>query len=315
MRILWLTIDRSKRAAKHFDVFRKAVSKIAKVDVVKIPRKICSLSFNAVDFVFCDAFEVRRRPGQVKGFDDTAFAYFDYDWSRIKKPRGILLEDLHGERPQEASEKILEYGIDFVFYRYALPFKRDYPNLISNSTCFWLPHSVDTAFFKDRGVRDKDVLFVGRGGENGRWVYPYRYDIFQNLKDAAYFIHIPRPGDDETNPWPVGEEYAKVLSSAKICVTGGSRFNYPILKYIELPASGALLISNWFEELEMLGFNSGKNMVALDFEKDLKEQVETWLNNDLERIQVAEEGRKLIEERHSVEVRAKQFLNFIKTKI
>jgi len=60
----------------------------------------------------------------------------------------------------------------------------------------------------------------------------------------------------------------------------------------------------------MFGFEPDKNMVVVDLD-NLPKQVEWWLSHDEERERVSERGEELIRKYHSVEFRAKQFVNHV----
>lgn len=82
------------------------------------------------------------------------------------------------------------------------------------------------------------------------------------------------------------------------------------MKYFEISACRTLLIADWFDELASLGFKDNVNMIKLNLRK-LKEQVEYWLTHDKEREEIAKAGEILIQQRHTVDIRARKFIEHL----
>jgi len=320
MRILWLTVDRSHRIAQQFDIFRSYVKHIADVvEIVKSPagdngENMWQLSRNLIngeietenvldktltkdsnfDFIFCDAF----------------FAYLEEDWKAVGIPTGILIEDIHQEVPKHQIVKAKEFGIENIFHRFNFGFHKYHPEARGNFKCFWLPHSVDTKrFFYGTNNKKIDVLHVGVCPDT---YYPYRARIVRQLADKPYFKRIKRPRElgDRENSWPIDSDYAKLINSAYICITGGSIFDVPVQKYVEIPISNTLLMSNWFSDLGLLGFVPGKNMIKYDLD-NVVEVVENTLKDKDRILTIAKEGYDLVSSKHTSQVRSMQFINNI----
>lgn len=315
MKILWLTIYRGNRIARHFDTLRMAVSKIAKVNHMvrrlsmvagpyshaatsgKIKEKpvlpqLLELEHGDFDFIMCDAL----------------FAYLSEDWKSVPIPKGVLLEDMHGPVVKYQADLIAKNNFDIVFHRYNAPMKKYHPSLFMTSKCIWLPHAVDKVFHY-YGEKTLDVLFTGCRGKT----YPTRQTVVEQLKDKPYFKRWKRPAEtlEKQEKYPVGVDYAELISSAKIHPTCGSKLYYPVIKFMEIPACRTLLMSDWFNELKHLGFEPGKNIVILNMQ-DLDSQMRWWLEHDEVREEIAKAGEELIQQRHTVEVRAKEFLEHIR---
>jgi hypothetical protein len=120
----------------HFDVFREEVERIADVTTYKRPtygieaRKYgeatllrglrvppYSFSYKSYDFVVCDFFP----------------AFACQSWRDISIPKGIILEDLHGQLLKRIYDLILEYGADVVFHRYQGRFVPQWMEFIDGS--------------------------------------------------------------------------------------------------------------------------------------------------------------------------------------
>ena len=312
-KILWLAIDRSARVARHFDTLRDAVVKETKVftHFKKLPmtagqysklttsNKLVEpmvldflLNINQYDIIVCDAL----------------FAYMNEDWSNIDIPVFMILEDLHGPVIEKQVELAKKHNF-IILHRYNNSLDVFHPGLRETNKCIWLPHAVDS-IFKNYSKKNKDVVFTGATISTH---YPLRWKIVQELKRKSYFHYYNRSQEtlEKIYKYPQGLEYAKLISSAKISIATGATVNYPVMKFMEIPACGTLLLSNWFNELSDLGFEPNKNIVVLN-ENNISKQIESLLkNNDkIERISI--EGQKLIKERHTVEIRAKEFIEHVK---
>lgn len=319
MRILWLTVDRSKRVARHFDEFKDAVKQYADVvELVKDPlgdggvmmgrasTKLVNRSLTTKDivldylekdwtfnFIFCDAF----------------FAYMNERFDLIDIPKGILIEDVHGEVPKAQIDMAYNLGFECIFHRYNFAFHKIHQDSRFKFKCIWLPHSVNLDKFNFSNEKKIKVLHTGSTVQR---YYPHRDLIVKNLLGKPYFTYMKRPQDwmDQVDTWPSGEEYYEVLSSAEISITGGSIFDIPTLKYVEIPAAKSLLMSNWFPGLGLMGFYPDKNMVTYT-DETLVEDLESLMNNSDKVKEITEAGYNLIKSRHSTDVRAKQFINNI----
>jgi len=319
MRILWCTVDRSHRVAQQFDIFRNAVKQ--QVEVVELFKKPAGdhgenmwqlsrdllngniktnnivLDYlkedNNFDFIFCDAF----------------FSYTEEDWQSISIPIGIFIEDVHHNVPREQLKRAKSKGIQNIFHRFNFQFHKLHPNARRDFKCFWLPHSVNTDMFRDLNLERRGVLHVGVFPQK---YYPHRANVVYQLKPKPYFTRIRRPdeGGDRRLKWPIDEDYVKVLNKAKICITGGSIFNAPVQKYVEIPAVGTLLMSNWFADLGLLGYKDKHNMIAYN-EENLIPLVEGLLKDEERLNHIAANGTDLILSNHTSDIRAKQFINNI----
>jgi hypothetical protein len=320
MKILWLTVDRSHRVAQQFDIFRNAVKKVADVTVIQKDitgsdggAAIWQLSRDLVnnevhydnvvlnhlehhsdyDFIYCDSF----------------FAFMQEEWGKFEIPSAIFIEDVHEHVPKMQMKHARRIEIENIFHRFNFPFHKIHKAARRDFRCFWLPHSVNIERFHPYGDKEIGVLHVG---VFPRKYYPWRAKAIFELKDKSYFTRINRPkeGGDRSRKWPIDDDYAELISSAKICITDGSIFGAPVQKYVEIPACNTLLMSNWFPDLGLMGFRDGHSMVAYEKE-NVVEKVESILDDNKELKRISNNGMELILSKHTSEVRARQFINNI----
>jgi hypothetical protein len=95
------------------------------------------------------------------------------------------------------------------------------------------------------------------------------------------------------------------LASSRYSYTCGSALRMPIRKFVEIPAAGAVLVCQPFEGFSAAGFHDGENAICCEPADIL--DAHRSLEVDPERAQtIADAGRRLISERHSLFARARQ---------
>lgn len=312
MKILYLTIDRTKMIVSHFENWHKDLSSIADVDFVirnigkhktgrwanlSMARKIDTPSLlHDVDVSKYDWI-----------ITDSNFGFVTENWNDIKIPKAMIIEDCHSPgNIDNQMELATRQKIDIIFYRYKEAFLTYQKKHLNKFDCRWLPFSVNLEMFKDYGLdKNYDVTMTGWHFPSH---YPYRHRAFKLLKDKEYFTEIKRPSENITiKNFPFDSDYAQILNQSKISITGGSIYKQSMMKYFEYPACRCLLVSNWFRDLEELGFRDGVNMVVTDYDR-LDEQIKILLADDDRRKELTDNGYKFIRSYHSGQVRAKQLL-------
>ena len=76
----------------------------------------------------------------------------------------------------------------------------------------------------------------------------------------------------------------------------------PFIKYFETVAAGALLIGQYCQDLELLGFQDGYNCIIFNKE-NFKKKVKKYLINKKSYLEIRKQGIRLIKERHTIEKR------------
>jgi len=101
------------------------------------------------------------------------------------------------------------------------------------------------------------------------------------------------------------EVFNQIIRDSKYAYTCGSALNWPIRKFFEIPAKGTLLISLPFKNFEHLGFINEDNCIIAEPENIIS--VVNNLNENLENAQdIADRGRKMVHENHSISARSQQ---------
>lgn len=228
-------------------------------------------------------------------------------------PKAIIIHDLHYRR--SSRKKFIEKeNIDHIFSIYRDKFNHWYPEYKNMMT--WLPHHVPTTIYKDYHLeKDREMLLMG---STERELYPLRHAIAHQLKGYPGFAHYSHPGYERMNHkkagYKVEDEYAREINRAHIFFTCDSNFHYPVLKYFEVLGCRTLLLASGSQELRDLGFIDGKTFIEIN-EQNFMEKANFYLKEESISKDIVMNGAKLIEEKHSTEIRAKQLVQKIRSLI
>ena len=318
-KILLCRMDRTSLHGHQRDSLHEALKKIADVTIVtnSLPADMNRSRF--VKDLFnnkkLDHIIPPKLPEFLEKYDydfiflDCEISMFYYEpWSQITTPKIATLHDLHTS--QKTVEIIINNGFDIIINRYKNPLYKLLPDLKKyNNIIYWQPGCVNIDFFKDYNEHKKyDVTMTGKISK----AYPLRQKIKDYFKSKTYFNYIGRPKDNDPNAWPVNLDYAKLLNQSKICLSTGSRYNYPLMKNYEITASKSMLMLNDFKELSELGFYDKFNFVSIDENMRLNEEkILEYLNNDSLRHFITMNGYTHTREKHNSDYRAKEFINIL----
>lgn len=315
MRILWATLDRSSQTISHFENLRYAVANIADVTtVIKSQRGLESRAF--ADSIFSGKVkdEILLDKYDEKDFDfivaDALFAWPGENWKRFRIPKAYITEDLHEFLPRKQKEIAIKSGFNILFARYFEALKKMHPEVFNYHRCIWLPHSVPISYFQDFFSIDNkpvDILLAGSVTS----YYPFRQyveKVFSGRKNFKRVKRVRGPRENDINP--IGMEYLMLLNSAKCAIACGAKVEYTVCKYAEIPAAGSMIVSPHFKELGNYGFIDGQNIVIAN-QSNVEDKINYYLKNDKERYKITTNGREMIRQNHTCDIRAKQFIKHL----
>ena len=308
MRVLWLTVDRSKRALQWFDPFRiKAMEAMERegwecvVKVRDVPNPIKPWALQAISDPSAAPPMVTR--AEMAGFDfvytDLLAAFLWEPWESCRGGMACLMADQHGDLVSTVHRTALALGIA-VWYVYRDALARFWPDLPRG---WWLPYGYDPEIFFPRNRWDQRRSGVLMTGQMGGGVYADRQDVHSALCHHPLYHQEPRPAETaigETQPR--GSAYAALLSSYKMSVATHSAYGYTVTKYYEIAACGTALLCNAGREMVALGFIPGVHYIPLPdrgpgFASAVRE-IATCTNRAHD---VAAAGHELVKERHTTE--------------
>lgn len=103
----------------------------------------------------------------------------------------------------------------------------------------------------------------------------------------------------------VQRDFRKKLWSSRYSYTCGSGLDMPIRKFFEIPAAGAVLVCRSFRGARELGFRAGENFIECE-PADIMD-AHQFLEANPEKAQaIANAGRELVMQKHSVAARGEQ---------
>ncbi|RAP74348.1 glycosyltransferase [Paenibacillus montanisoli] len=301
LKILYSTFDRRKNVIRYSEFFKQEVMKQHDVEVLFLEEEthindvINSLNLTP-DFIF---------------FDDVLWNKPLHGLKDVKIPKGILFWDI--QREQDIFRRFVhENHIDLVFSFYRDAFKGFYPELLHKFR--WLPNYVDIEEFQDyQQNKEIDFLLMGAIHEE---TYPLRDKIAREMKGYPGFVHYEHPGyrnyeEEEEAQTRVGKYFSMAINKAKMFFTDDSCYQFPIAKYFEVPASKTLLLASGSKELEDLGFIDGVTFVEINGDNYLEKAL-YYLQHEEERNAITERGYRMVRERHTTQIRAKEFIQHIR---
>lgn len=312
LKILWCKIDTSNRVAGHYDDLPNELTHHCHIDILTQSLQ----GYHPAEFQkHCLANNIKR-PQLIadklynNGNYDfiivaNAFAFNNENWDRIDIPKAMLFEDQHGDNNLKQIQFAIKHQF-LILHRYQ--FNKFHKDVHKLTKCVWFPHSVNIHKFRNYKQNKKyEILLTGAEYK----VYETRNFIKTTFKDDTRLHIIPRPKENSINPYPVGIDYAKEINKAYLTVACGSIYQYPVMKYFEIPACNSVIYGDWFPELGELGFKPYENMIVIDKDNPYF-QIKMLFENKHRLEKISKAGMKLINSRHTNEIRAKELIQILK---
>lgn len=235
---------------------------------------------------------------------DNLCAFRNEPWSKFNLPLFSILVDQHSLVDNDQVNIAIKNNFK-VFHRYKFNlFHKDLPNKIKT---FYLPHSVNINIYKNFNLK-KEIDLLQTGAISS--VYLLRNFIKNyNFKNINYKF-IERPDDTNLKKWPIGNDYINLINKSKFTLACGSKYNYPVLKYFEIPACGSIIYGSYFDELRDLGFIRNINFIEADTNNP-EDHIKKLLKEKELLENICLNGFKLINEKHSNSIRINQMMNII----
>ena len=233
----------------------------------------------------------KRNPDRYKWIKEI---YKKYDIPKFH----ITTDHCRDSYDLEQIEWFKDYGITCAFFRHKNFVEEDI-----GVPCFWLPFSVKRTNFKKNNIkfenRQNAISFVGSYSHP---VYEPRRVAINYLKNKGCIV-VPKGR-------VVGVDYLKFISSCKASLTCGSNAGFFVAKYLEILASGSLLVCNQTPGLEIIP----KEYYLLYDYKNMDDFYDRYLAeiNDVYLEDRLKESENFALVKHSHTKRIKEFENIIK---
>lgn len=249
----------------------------------------------------------------------------DYNLKEIK-PLEIrvahFISDLHGKQHYRAFRahkhiKLLnEAGYRAIFMRYTeLHGTREDVDIYKKTllpSAYWVPWSVNPERHYPRGKIDYDVACMGTTSR----IYPLRTKMMKAMtKLEGKYKTLRRLAPKGTSfERPIDDEYDEILGSTRIHIFDCSKYRYPLQKFFETMASGALVMSTKPAGAKKLGFIDEKTYIEID-KKDWRRKLDYYLEDPDLATRIATKGMEMVRKYHTHEVRAKQFVRYLEDEL
>jgi len=170
--------------------------------------------------------------------------------------------------------------------------------------------------------KDYDVVFLGAVE---KFQYPLRYYIWHilpklaEMNDWKVLLKGKPPGKPyqrrikalEEKGYIVGDAYTEILGRSKIFIFGNSIYKYPLLKIFEGWGCRTLVMCDMPFGAKRIHMKDGINFVEIN-QKNWIQKLEYYLNHKEERETITKKGYETVMMHHTVSVRARELLRWLK---
>ena len=174
----------------------------------------------------------------------------------------------------------------------------EYTPEIADRLFVW-PNFIDPTVYRDYGLpKSVPVLFTGSQATH----YPWRSRVHAEVTQRFPSLTTPHAGwfdEGAAGRMVVGERYARLLNASSVAPTCGTIAREVIRKHFEIPATGALLITERTEALEAAGFHDLVNVVYAEPD-DVCDKLDHLFAHPDELERIARAGQQLVHERHTM---------------
>ena len=220
----------------------------------------------------------------------------------------------HPEHATREENYVKKSEIDLVL----LPRRWQVEKMSSICSAQFLPFSVNTDVFKSEGGNRPILVSAIMTGSPARYeFYHERTEILEQVQgieggyafEASYKRKL------------FHDKYIEKLTGAKIAVCAtklkleNEIYTFANWKFVEIPACGALLLTQSDDDLEAMGFRHYDNCVVFDRTNEITVIVANLLKDDALIQKSAEAGLALVRERHSNEIRVQQFTEIVQREL
>lgn len=158
-----------------------------------------------------------------------------------------------------------------------------------------------------------DVCLIGNPSIR---IYPLRAAFLRRIKYTKYkYISGVRDRKGKylknyAGSSIVGEKYVKKIQKSKVFLFDSSVYKYPVKKYFEAMACGALIMADKPMNAEEIGLIDGENYIEVT-KFNWESKLRKIIHKDSERLRTTQNARKLFEKKHTNKIRVLELLEKI----
>jgi spore maturation protein CgeB len=161
---------------------------------------------------------------------------------------------------------------------------------------FWLPFSVDINRYRKWDYVEKKYDVITSSNDRLD-IYPNRQRIRAIIKNKELKVMSGKVYHGE---------YIQAINQSKIALISTNSFGSANMKFTEFSACGTMIMSDYSEDAEDMGFIDGKNIVIYENDDDMIDKIFYYLEHDKIREEIALNGYELTIKNHSNEARVIQ---------
>lgn len=209
---------------------------------------------------------------------------------------GLLLADALDTARATSIADMAEWGVE-TFFTHSVSMG-EYTPEISDRLYTW-PNFIDPAIFRDYGL-EKNIPILITGSQIR--FYPWRNAISRVVSGRYPTVICPHGGWNIQRGGPqtmFGESYARLLNTATFVPTCGSVTRDIVRKHLEIPASGACLVTERTAALEAIGFRDMENCVFATPE-DIVGKLDMLLADKEQLYRITKAGHDLVHNNHTI---------------
>jgi hypothetical protein len=215
----------------------------------------------------------------------------------LKCKKAVMYSDPHFETDVRYNY-FVDNGFDYVLSLYNSPFFFHFQGFPEDKFVHF-PWAVPDQFISTHNITVKNNNVAIFGGKNSD-----AYDMRNWCREQPCVTDYEVSGVE--NKKMTDEEYYTWLNTFDAVVAAGSSnpmYNLVTPKYFEIASSGALLIGQYCQDLELLGFNNSN--LLLFTKNDFLEKIDYYKKQPEKFLEIREKGRVLIKQRHKLSDRIK----------
>ena len=230
------------------------------------------------------------------------------DWHRSPLPSGITKIDIPTVNVNEDTYAYTERRIRWsMLFDYTLLFHPGYVERFQaagHPRALYLPLAVDRDIID--GPKLEPVYEIGAVGRTDSSLYVTRKRVLEKLDEQFHM-------NDWRRLYPP-KEMGTIFRMSKI-VINIPREDYlqeANMRVFEVMGSGALLLTRLPSELSNMGFQEGVHFIGYRTEEELAPLVRHYLENEAERLEIANRSHDIVWREHTYDSRAATLLNRVR---
>ena len=290
--------DNKLQPQSYSQVYRSQFLSLLKIAQIQITEDTDMDSVSADVVIFYDVHSNHHiNLKNIKNHKSIKYEYFnDPHQVEVKGhyPDGTYVHKLNA---QQRSERALERGVDYIICPFTEPYYKYLSfHLGGRVNLVWFPPAPSLNLFPNREVRliDREICVLANGATAETKLttgYAFRKWVHQQ----SFVKLAPHSEISKTKGvTPCGEKYGQYLGlhAGALALTD----DHIVPKYSEIPLAGCVCFASEHQDYKNMGFKDGVNCIFVD-KNNIERKIKDFVSHPQDYQQVADNGRKLIEDK------------------